>query len=116
MAYEIHIVKADGITEDQWRNAVGATKGVKLDPSDIVAANPTTGEEIRIAGNSTNAAVLIGGEWAKVFRYGQGAASFAVRDETIMVNEEHPVRSACAALARLLCAQIEGDEGETYDW
>ena len=113
MAYSLHIKRNPPITIDEWLSAVEATDCARIDGSDSVTNNPTTGKEIRIPGSPEAVALWFSEleKWIKVFWFRNGRISFNANDWD---NPASPVRTTAFALARQLNAEIIGDEGEVY--
>ncbi len=125
MAYELHIERENQpIGLDEWKGAVAATDGARVNSEDAVATNPTTGKTIRIGGNEGDVEIChksggflgIGAKesWVKVIRFRDGRASFKATADIELPN--NPIRKVVASLAEALSARIVGDEGEEYEW
>src|SRR5262249_6371804 len=101
MAYELHLEREGGIPLPEWKQAVAAVPGVRLESGDITANNPTTGERITIRGNDGDAAVLIDDEWVRVFRFRKGSVSFSA-GPVDLEDLDDPISRVAFGLARLL--------------
>ncbi len=114
MAYELRIVrKFSKLTLEEWKQAVSATNGVRLAPTNHVVKNPATGEVIEMLRKEGDAEALVENRWHLVFRWLNGKVSFvAPNDQEIPRGE---VWMAARSLAQSLNAVIEGEEGEMYD-
>ena len=112
MAYQLHIVRDQSLTLDEWISAVQATPALRLDDSAQSAINPNTGEVISVGGREGDVAISLQGKWVKVFNWRNGDVSFPVRGD---LSRNDPVAMAAFALARHLGAVIRGDEGEHYE-
>lgn len=113
MAYSLQIERSDFISKDEWIAAVETIDNLKLDVSDAVATNPATGEEIRIPGAVTDAALWFPdlAEWVKVFYFRRGKIVFKGNDWNDLAS---PVRDTAIKLAQKLNAEIISDNGEKY--
>ncbi len=124
MAYELLIWKDEGISLDEWEQAVNNCSLTKIDPSDVHGVNPKTGEVITIGGDIGDAAVRfsksgllgVGGKvtWRKVFRFKSTYGSFNYSES--MESPQNPIRIAAVELAKLLGARILGEGDEEYNW
>lgn len=125
MAYSLYIERNNSeITLDEWIAAINQISGVRLDNDNVTAKNPKTGEKISISGNAGDASILFESsgflgfgkksEWVKVFSFRRGKASFNATQD--IESQKNPTHIAATALAKLLNAQIAGDEGEIYEW
>ena len=124
MAYELLIWKDEGISLEEWEQAVNNCPLTKIDCSDIQGVNPRTGEVIVVGGKKGDAAVKfseggflgIGAKvtWEKVFRFASSYGSFNYSES--MELPDNQVRIAAAELAKLLGARILGEGDEEYNW
>jgi hypothetical protein len=113
MGYEIHIERTPPFTLDEWKAAVRASHGVRLEDSRAVAINPTTQEVISILGKDGDAQVNVGGRWQPCFRWRGGSVAFRASED--FSQEESELRKTVRQLAGKLTASVRGDEGECYD-
>jgi len=114
MGYEIHIKRTPPFTLDEWKAAVRASDGVRLEDSGITAVNSTTREAISIAGKDGDAQVNIGGRWLPCFRW-RGEGSVAFRASVDFRQNKSELRKTVRQLAGKLSAVVRGDDGERYD-
>jgi len=112
MAYGLHIEREQPIELNEWQLAAQSIANLRLDESDNISSNPATGEVIKVPGQAGAVAVQINGAWSKVFRWRRGKVSFNAPAST---SGKDPVMAAALQLAKVLSAQICGDEGEVYD-
>ena len=121
MGYNLHITRASDWIEsesapiaiDEWKRAVASVPGIRLDDSALVVTNPKTGEKISLAVRDGDVAVFLDGEWFKVFHYREGRITFKPGPVNFD-DPKDPVAAAAIGLARILGANIVGDEGEIY--
>jgi hypothetical protein len=112
MAYGLHIEREQPIELTEWQRAAQSIDKLRLDESDNISFNPATSEVIKVPGQAGTVAIEINGAWAKVFRWRRGKISFNAPAST---SSKDPVMAAALQLAKVLSAQICGDEGEVYD-
>lgn len=112
MAYELHIEREKLIELNEWQLAAQSIANLRLDESDNISSNPTTGEVIKVPGQAGAVAIQINGSWSKVFRWRKGKVSFNAPAST---SGKDPVMAAALQLAKVLSSQIRGEEGEVYD-
>jgi hypothetical protein len=112
MAYGLHIEREQPIELNEWQLAAQSIANLRLDESDNISSNPATGEVIKVPGQVGTVAIEINGVWAKIFRWRRGKVSFNAPAST---SGKDPVMAAALQLAKVLSAQICGDEGEVYD-
>jgi hypothetical protein len=84
---------------------------VCLDNRSITAINPVSGEHLIVAARDGDVAVLLEGEWIKVFHFFEDRVNFKAVD---LNDADNAVARAACALAAILSAKIVGDEGEQY--
>jgi hypothetical protein len=113
MGYEIHIERTPAFTLEEWRTAVRASDGVRLEGSGATAVNLTR-EVISIAGKDGDAQVNIGGRWLPCFRW-RRAGSVAFNASADFSQYESELRKTVRQLAGKLSAVVRGDDGEGYD-
>lgn len=111
MAYELHIVREPVIGLTEWKEAVGRCPDLRLEPSATVVRNPWSGQAITVGGCDGDVAMTIKGTWRKVFRFGNGKASFNA-SAACLDDPNDQVLGAAFRLADYLRARLEGDEGE----
>lgn len=111
MAYEIHILRIDSgqagageISLQEWQALCAGDPSLQLQEQ-LVGINPRTGESIVIADSNaaTWRSAATGHE--RLLDYRRGRISFVHDDELIVKAKD---------IARVLGAQIQGDEGEAY--
>jgi hypothetical protein len=113
MAQELHITRDGGIPLDEWKRAVAAVPGLRLDSSGSSARNPKTGVTISVEGHDGDTAVFLDGLWRPVFRYYDGWVSF--KSGPLSLDDPNdPVWRSAVTLARVLGARIIGDGGEEF--
>jgi hypothetical protein len=112
MAYELHIERDPPIDLKEWEAVVGASLQLCLDEGAATTSNPATGEQIAIQGLGGTAAMVIEGQWIRVFNWRRGKVSFTAPPVT---STRDPVMAQALKVAVMLSAIIRGDEGETYD-
>ena len=112
MAYGLHIERERPIELNEWQLAAQSIANLRLDESDNISSNPETGEVIKVPGHAGAVAIQINGAWSKVFRWRKGKVSF---NAPTSMSGKDPVMAAALELAKVLSAQICGDEGEIYD-
>jgi hypothetical protein len=114
MAYEIQIARDTPIALDEWKAAVGSTDGVQLNSSDVSMTNPISGEVITVRGVDGDADLMVDDGWRPCFRWrATGSVTFKAGPD--FDDACSPVRVAARKLARQLSANVEGEEGETYE-
>jgi len=114
MGYDIHIERDPPVTLTEWKSAVAATNGVRLDSSGARTTNPHTGEVISMRGADGDAQVFLDGEWLPWFRWqADGGVTFPASSG--WEDSGNPIRTLARSLACRLNATLVGDEGETYD-
>jgi hypothetical protein len=114
MGYEIHIERDPPLTLDEWKAAVRATEGVRLNDSGASATNPRTREVVSIAGVDGDAEVDVAGRWLPCFRW-RRAGSVVFRASRDFTDAQSPLRRIARELASKLDAAVRGDDGERYD-
>lgn len=116
MAYELHIKREpQGISLDEWLEAVATVPGLRLARAPAEALNPLTGETVSVPSAKGTVEVLSGeGEWCTAFRFARDQISF--KATRTIESAFDPTHIAASALAEKLGAKILGDEGETYSW
>ena len=112
MAYGLHIEREQPIQLSEWLVAVKSITKLRLDESDQVSSNPATGDVIKMIGQVGSVAIQINGAWSTVFRWHAGKVSFKTPGST---SGKDRIMAAALQLAKVLSAQICGDEGEAYD-
>lgn len=116
MAYELHIKREpQGISLDEWLQAVTTVPRLRLTNAPAEASNPLTGETVSVPSPKGTVEVLSEeDEWFIAFRFARNQISFkATRN---IESPFDPVHIAASALAEKLRAKIVGDEGELYSW
>ena len=112
MAYGLHIEREDPIELVEWIATVTAHGERQLDEANSTAINPVTGAKIAVQGQNGTVAILVEGQWARVFHWNRGKISFKAPSSTF---RDDPIMSAALLLASELAAFVSGDEGEIYD-
>jgi len=113
MGYELQIRRDSGIPIGEWKQAVSSIPGIRLDDAPTSITNPKTGQTVSIGGSDGDVAVLMDGEWKRVFHYFEGAISFKSGPVSLQDSDD-PVARAAFALAKKLSAKLVGDNGEQY--
>lgn len=121
MGYDLHITRASDwiesesapISLDEWKRAVASVPGIRLDDSPVTITNPKTGELISVAGRDGDVAAFLDEAWVKVFHYREARITFKAGPVNFD-DAEDKVAAAAISLARILSANIVGDEGEHY--
>ncbi|KNC68424.1 hypothetical protein [Pseudoalteromonas ardens] len=124
MAYELMIWKDEGITLEDWLEAVDKCELTKPDTAGIELRNPSNGEKVSIQGAHGDVAVkftekgflglLNKTSWHTSFFFRHSYGAFVYTDSLEL--PENPVRIAAVKLAKLLDAKIIGEEDEEYHW
>lgn len=118
MGYDLHIARDDwdSITREEWVNAVGQIKELRILKGNLTARNPRTGAEVMVPTSGADVEFYDASDdqWYPVFWWHQGSASFASRPVDIRDSKD-PVRNIALKLAKLLRARVVGDEGEVYE-
>jgi hypothetical protein len=113
MGYAFHIKRDNGFTLDEWKQAVESFPALRLDASPVSATNPATDEVVTVDGRDGDVALLLDGDWVRVFRFFEDRASS--KATPVAAGElQDPVLATAFALAGMLGANIFGDEGEEY--
>lgn len=112
MTYGLHIERETPIELDEWEAVVAASPELRLDEQPHTVSNPATGQQITIRGQVGAAAMVIEGQWVKVFNWRRGKVSF---NAPLITSSLDPVLAEALKIAGLLSAVVRGDEGETYD-
>ena len=113
MGYEIHLERTPPFTLDEWKAAVRASDGVRLEDSGAVAVNPTTQAIVSISGKDGDAQVNVGGQWRPCFFWRGG--SVVLRATEDLTQDKSDLRKAVRQLAGKLTVSVRGDDGERYD-
>lgn len=124
MAYALYIERPESpITTSEWIQAIEATDGIRIAPSEACATvNPTTGERLGMTTVSGDADVFdhedgqwhFGVRWSE--KYSQGTFNARIVSRATDGDPAgDPIWTALTSVARMLQAQIGGDNGETYD-
>jgi len=124
VAYELHLVRDGGIDLAEWRSLISSVDGVREAAADWVTKLPR-GQELRVKVSPGDAEVLVepgrlwrifGAKpaWYPFFRYRNGRVNFKAAFE--VDNPEDRRRRLIALLASRLGAQVQGDDGEVYEF
>ncbi|WP_248767308.1 hypothetical protein [Pseudomonas sp. MWU12-2345] len=104
MAYEIHILRANEITLEEWQSFCARDRAIKLE-TEISGINPRTSESISISGKGSAIWTTPQTQQKYLFDFRRGRISFVYSDAALVKGKE---------IATALAASVEGDEGEIY--
>lgn len=105
------LVRDGGIPIEEWTRAVASVPNVRLDDSPMTATNPMTGETVTVDGRDGDAAVLLDGEWVKVFHFFEGRVRFEAGE---LDDPNDPIARAAFSLARILSVRVIGADGNEH--
>ena len=107
MGYDLHIKRDGGISLEEWKRSLATIAYIRLEETPITVTNPRTGERITISGHDGDVAVMLDGEWVKVFGFFEGRIGFRARSVDLKDSTDK-VAFAAFSLARILCKDYWG--------
>jgi len=126
MGYSLHIERENKpISIEEWKKAVSEISLARIQESNNIAVNPSTGEKIELPVNEGDVEILFKVKglkklfgkkpsWEPSISFFDGKAIFNASED--IENITNPTHQVAADLANKLNAVIRGDEGEEYKW
>lgn len=126
MSYSLHIERSGSeISLEEWLAAAATLKNVRQRKDQFSVENPVYGDIIKVNNSPGDLEIIwhrrlldciLGKkvEWRYAFFFNHGRASFFPPDD--INSPKDPVRNVATQLARILNANIVGDDGEEYRW